>query len=219
MNRDPIHWSEGDQWVITLDWDISDQVSLRYQAGRSDSRDQRYQDRDQTDRVGSSGDVSAAADNGGFYRDWLSIDEGHYIVDQRELTLDIAYSDKLQFRVGLFTMDANRTINNDQKQYENPAYYTSTLEQMRALHAAGGMPDLGATFPDVSSCSELLEQNFGYPYLTSAEGASAPFCQLSPRAQKTRGALDLEDCIVTVSAGWKLCHMVEPIHHLDSLAH
>ncbi|RPG49337.1 MAG: TonB-dependent receptor [Gammaproteobacteria bacterium TMED1] len=181
MNRDPIHWSEGDQWVITLDWDISDQVSLRYQAGRSDSRDQRYQDRDQTDRVGSSGDVSAAADNGGFYRDWLSIDEGHYIVDQRELTLDIAYSDKLQFRVGLFTMDANRTINNDQKQYENPAFYTSTLEQMRALHAAGGMPDLGATFPDVSSCSELLEQNYGYPYLTSAEGASAPFWSTEPK--------------------------------------
>ena len=180
FNRDPIHWQEGDQWVITFDWDINDKVALRYQSGGSHGYHQRYQDRDGTDRVGSPGDVSVAADNGGYYRDRLQVDETEFLVKQRELTLDVAYSDALQFRVGLFVADTSRTAHFDQKHYDDDSTYFTTLEQMRELHAAGGMPDLGATFPSVNSCSQLLEDNFGRPYLTSAEGAS-PFGSSEPR--------------------------------------
>ena len=174
MNRDPIHHEEGDQWVLTFDWDITDNIALRYQKGASYMESWRYQDRDTTDRIGAPGDISVAADNGGFYRDQLQIGEGNYIVKQQELTIDIAVSDQLQVRAGLYDYFGSKTSAFDRKEYEDPELYFTTLDQMRALHAAGGMPDLGPTFPNVNSCSEILVQAFGRPYIAAEDGASAP---------------------------------------------
>ena len=179
MNRDPIHYTEGEQFVITLDWDITDNVSIRYQRGRSDTEELRFQDRDKTDRTGTAGDPPVADDNGGYFRDRISMSEGHYIVDQNELTLSASFGDAIDLRIGYFTLDSTRIIGAHDRHYEVGAYRTSTIDEMRALHAAGGMPGLGDTFPDVSSCSELLQQEFGQPYLT-AEDNGAPAFSLGP---------------------------------------
>ena len=179
MNRDPIHYTEGEQFVITLDWDITDNMSIRYQRGRSDTEELRFQDRDKTDRTGTAGDPPVADDNGGYFRDRISMSEGHYIVDQNELTLSASFGDAIDLRIGYFTLDSTRIIGAHDRHYEVGAYRTSTIDEMRALHAAGGMPGLGDTFPDVSSCSELLQQKFGQPYLT-AEDNGAPAFSLGP---------------------------------------
>ena len=174
MNRDPIHHERGQQWVITFDWDINDKAALRYQRGRSTHEYEKYQDRDDTDRVGEAGDPPRERGTGFYFRDRLSTSEGNYFVNQEELTLDVAPTDDLRFRVGYYDYHGSRTGFFDRKYYEDSDTYFTTLDQMKALHAAGGMPDLGPVFPNVNSCSELLVQKYGRPYITAEDGASAP---------------------------------------------
>ena len=102
MNRDPIHHERGDQWVVTFDWDINDKAALRYQRGRSTHEYEKYQDRDKTDRVGEAGDPPRERGTGFYFRDRLDTNEGNYFVNQEELTLDVAPTDDLRFRLGYY---------------------------------------------------------------------------------------------------------------------
>ena len=179
MNRDNTHSVESSNYVITFEWELSDSFGLRYQTGVSDYSDTRHRDRDYTDRTGEPGyfepdDPSVwpkADDNGGPYRDRASKGGGDYDIEQHELTLSGSLGDSVDVRLGLFTLNATSLVRFDQKHYEDASLYRSTLDDLRALHAAGGAPDLGATFPN-SSCDEILMEHFGQEFLD--EGQDAP---------------------------------------------
>ncbi len=179
MNRDNTHSVESSNFVLTFEWALSDTFGLRYQTGASRYSDTRHRDRDLTDRTGEPGfmdpdDPSVwpkADDNGGPFRDRVSTGGGHYDIDQHELTLTGSFSDTVDMRLGLFTLNASSVVRFDQKHYENAAFYTSTLDDLRALHAVGGAPDLGATFPS-GSCDDILMEQFGQTNLDERQGAS-----------------------------------------------
>ena len=188
FNRDMTHWVESSNVVATFEWDITDRVSIRYQGGTSQYVDWRYRDGDGTDRTGTPGEMNPfdpsvwprAADNGGPYRDRLTIESNDYDVEQHELQLTAALGDAFEIRLGLFTLSAESLATIDQKHYENAAFYVSTLDELRALHAAGGAPDLGASFPS-GSCEDILMEQFGQTFLDAAQGAPvAPFSSAPP---------------------------------------
>lgn len=178
MNRDNTHSVESSNLVLTFEWELSDTFGLRYQTGASRYSDKRHRDRDLTDRTGEPGfmdpdDPSVwpkADDNGGPFRDRVSTGGGDYDVDQHELTLTGSFSDNVDMRFGLFTLNASSLVRFDQKHYENAEFYRSTLDDLRALHAAGGAPDLGATFP-AGSCDDILMEQFGQAYLDEQQDA------------------------------------------------
>ena len=188
FNRDMTHWVESSNVVATFEWNITDNVSLRYQTGTSEYVDWRYRDGDATDRTGTPGEMNPfdpsvwprADDNGGPYRDRLLIESNDYDVAQHELQLTGVIGDDIEVRVGLFTLSAESLGTFDQKRYENAAFYTSTLDDLRALHAVGGAPDLGASFPS-GTCEEILMEQFGQTFLDAAQGAPvAPFSSAEP---------------------------------------
>ena len=188
FNRDMTHWVDSANAVVTFEWDLSDSVSLRYQGGISDYADMRHRDGDLTDRTGTPGlmdpsDPSVwpkAHDGGGPYRDRLRIEGNQYDVEQHELQLTSSVGEDFEFRVGVFSLNAESLARFDQKHYENLAFYTSTLDELRALHAVGGAPDLGASFPS-GSCEEILMAQFGQTFLDEQQGAPvAPFSPAPP---------------------------------------
>ncbi len=188
FNRDMTHWVEANNVVATVDWDVTDNVSLRYQTGVSNYEDMRFRDGDGTDRTGTPGEMNPfdpsvwpkADDNGGPYRDRLRIESNNYDVEQHELQLTGTVGDAVELRLGLFTLQAESLGVFDQKHYENAAFYTSTLDELRALHAVGGAPDLGASFPS-GSCEDILMERFGQTYMDAAQGAPvAPFSPAEP---------------------------------------
>lgn len=178
MNRDNLHLVESNNVVLTFEWELSDTFGLRYQGGVSETAEKRHRDRDLTDRTGVPGymdpsDPSVwpkADDNGGPFRDRVSNSAGDYDVQQHELTLTGSFGDNVDMRLGVFTLDAVSVAQFDDKHYENAAYYESTLDDLRALHAAGGAPDLGATFP-AGSCDDILMEQFGQPFLDERQDA------------------------------------------------
>ena len=188
FNRDTTHWIDSSNAVATFDWQISDTLALRYQTGVSEFSDLRHRDVDLTDRTGTPGEMNPsdpsvwpkADDNGGPYRDRLSIEGNDYDVDQHELQLTSMIGENVEARVGVFTLNAESLARFDQKHYENAAFYRSTLDDLRALHAVGGAPDLGATFPS-GTCEEILTAQFGQTFLDEAQGAPvAPFSSAVP---------------------------------------
>ncbi|MYD43210.1 MAG: TonB-dependent receptor [Gammaproteobacteria bacterium] len=178
MNRDNTHMVESTNFVLTFEWELSDRFGLRYQTGVSDYSDLRHRDRDYTDRTGEPGfmdpdDPSVwpkADDNGGPFRDRVSTGGGDYDIDQHELTLTGSLSDNVDIRLGLFTLDALSVVRFDQKHYEDAGLNRSTLDDLRALHAVGGAPDLGATFPS-GSCDDILMEQFGQTILDENQDA------------------------------------------------
>ena len=74
-------------------------------------------------------------------------------------------------RSGLFSLSAESLGTFDQKHYENAAFYTSTLDELRTLHAAGGAPDLGASFSS-GTCEDILMEHFGQTFLDAAKGST-----------------------------------------------
>ena len=178
MNRDNTHSVESTNFVLTFEWELSDNFGLRYQTGSSRYSDIRHRDRDLTDRTGEPGymdpdDPSVwpkADDNGGPFRDRVSKGGGDYDIDQHELTLTGSLSDTVDIRVGLFTLDASSIVRFDQKHYEDAEWYRSTLDDLRELHAAGGAPDLGPTFPS-GSCDDILMAQFGQTFMDEEQDA------------------------------------------------
>ena len=194
FNRDTTHWVESSNLIATFEWSITDSVSLRYQTGTSNHEEWRYRDTDETDRTGTPGfmdpgDPSVwprADDNGGPYRDRLSIGSNDYDVAQHELQLTAALGDDIEVRLGLFTLSAESLGVFDGKRYEDAAFYTSTLDQLRALHAVGGAPDLGASFPS-GSCEDILVEHFGQTFIDAAMGAPiAPLSGAEPGSPENR---------------------------------
>ena len=188
FNRDMTHWVESSNVVATFEWDITDNVSIRYQGGMSQYVDWRYRDGDGTDRTGTPGEMNPfdptvwprADDGGGPYRDRLLIGSNDYDVEQHELQLTSVIGDDVEVRLGVFTLSAESLGTFDQKHYENAAFYTSTLDELRALHAVGGAPDLGASFPS-GTCEDILMDQFGQTFLDEAQGAPvAPFSSAPP---------------------------------------
>ena len=188
FNRDMTHWVESSNVVGTFEWSITDRVSLRYQTGTSNHVDWRYRDGDATDRTGTPGEMNPgdpsvwpmADDNGGPFRDRLLIESNDYDVEQHELQLTGLIGDDIEVRLGIFTLSAESLGTFDQKHYENAAFYRSTLDDLRALHAAGGAPDLGASFPS-GSCEDILMEQFGQTFLDAEQGAPvAPFSPAEP---------------------------------------
>ena len=194
FNRDMTHWVESSNAVATFEWNITDGVSIRYQGGTSDYIDWRYRDGDGTDRSGTPGQMNPddpsvwprADDNGGPYRDRLTIESNDYDVEQHELQLTAAFGDDIEVRLGLFTLSASSLGTFDRKHYEDAAFYASTLDQLRALHAVGGAPDLGPAFPS-GSCEDILMQQFGQTFIDAALGAPiAPLSGAEPGSPENR---------------------------------
>ena len=194
FNRDMTHWVESSNAVATFEWNITDDVSIRYQGGTSDHEEWRYRDGDGTDRTGTPGYMNPgdpsvwprADDNGGPYRDRLTIGSNDYDVEQHEVQLTAAIGDDIEVRLGLFTLSAESLGIFDNKRYEDAAFYTSTLDQLRALHAVGGAPDLGAAFPS-GSCEDILMQPFGQTSIDAALGAPiAPLSGAEPGSPENR---------------------------------
>ena len=188
FNRDMSHWIDASNVVATFEWALSDTFSLRYQTGVTSSSDTRFRDGDDTDRTGTPGildpgDPSVwpkANDNGGPYRDRLNVEGNDYDVQQHELQLTSLVGDNIEARFGIFMLDVESSGYSDRKDYEVAALYTSTLDELRALHAVGGAPDLGATFPS-GTCEEILIEQFGRNFMDEEQGANvAPFSSAPP---------------------------------------
>ena len=61
-NRDGVQDSETERYTFNFDWNVTDELTLRYTYGESETRTTASQDGDGTDRVGTAADPSIPAD-------------------------------------------------------------------------------------------------------------------------------------------------------------
>lgn len=97
-----------------------------------------------------------------------------------------AVGDNIEVRLGVYTLSAESLGTFDNKRYEDAAFYTSTLDQLRALQVVGGAPDLGASFPS-GSCEDILIEQFGQTSIDAATGAPiTPLSRAEPGSPGNR---------------------------------
>lgn len=154
LNRSGEVDSEADQIFYYADFALSDELSLRYNAGWSDVVQSNSRDSDLTNRVPSATNIRLSADAGVRYHNLMAEHRYEYNELSHELLLSSNFDGKFNFITGVFF-------------YENDTYNDAPLTNFSSTWrfqdadeaAAAASPFFG--FIPVASCQELLERVIG----------------------------------------------------------
>ena len=138
-NRTNQQENDAERWSFNLDFDVTENLTLRYTYGENESHTFGSQDRDGTDRVPSAQDPSVPADiiddpalvarwkdEGGKFRDledaWLEDD----IESSHELQIFSNFDGPFNFVAGLYTYENESSWRDRQHDWANPLFTTDT---------------------------------------------------------------------------------------------
>ena len=163
-NRGSQQENDAERWSFNANFQLTDELSLRYTYGENESHTFGSEDTDATDRVGSTADPSIPADltdpaliqrwidEEGFLADtedaWLDDDEE----SSHELQLFSNFNGPLNFVAGVYTYENKSSWRDRQHNWANPLNTTNAEEAVARIDLdRDGQPDYG-------SCQEFYDE-------------------------------------------------------------
>ena len=162
-NRESLQENTGDRWTLNVDFELSEDYTLRYTFGSNESHTFGSEDGDGTDRVPSSDDPSIPADlsaadrvtwveEGGEFSDtetaWFEDD----IEMSHELQVFSSFDGPFNFVAGVFTYQNESRWLDRQHDWADPINFTNAEEAVALIDR-----DMDGQ-PDYSSCNDFYQR-------------------------------------------------------------
>ena len=149
VNRPGISGSEGDQRTASVEYQLSQTFSVRYNYGSTDNFQRVTRDTDFSNRVGSAADPLLSADAGVPFEDAVLGVTYDYDEESHELQLISELDGNLNFIAGVFRYNNHTTWSVPVQNYASPIRFLDADEA-----AVAASPIFG--FVPVSNCQDVL---------------------------------------------------------------
>ena len=159
-NRSGFNDSEGDMLNFYMQFDFTDNVSLKYTYADSDVNQYTFRDGDYTTREAGAA-TSLSSDGGVPYLDRTYEVTYDYVEDSHELLLTWDVSDKLDLIFGAFTYDSEIDFKLTRFEFSHDFRFSDPDAGALAFNNTDLLNDWGYTGPAFSDCQGYMDNFLG----------------------------------------------------------
>ena len=168
MNRSGFEDSEADMINFYMQYDITDNLSLRYTYSNNEVHQYVFRDGDYTTRVGTAADHTLATDGGVPFLDRSYDLPYDYDEESHELLLTWNVNEKMDLIVGVFTYESEVQFELTRWEYSHDFRFVDPDEAAAALDGVFGVP--------VSDCRTYVDNVIGGVFgLPTTDGGDGSF--------------------------------------------